>query len=242
MTLAKTNVADSDAALPDAVRREAAAWAAAVDTPVPAGLDSTQFCFRPHPDWEAAERVFRETTGFEGRDDPARLIPAFGSSAVGNDTHRRLCWLCVNAARMVRHCWDEMAENPDARDALEVLAAHLRGAEVDLDPLTEPAVAVRDGRRVSDCDACRVEPVAAAVATAALFALHADVNDAGVCLQHVQAAADEGCWWDDASDARAADRPFAAWFVAYALPASWRCEELPSCAPGVPVWEVVRTR
>ena len=231
-----------------ALRAEAAAWAAVADAPVPAGPDSTGSSFQPHPDWKAAEAAFCAAhPDLDGRADAARLVPAFGPFEPGDETHRRLCWLCVNAARMVRHCWDEIAENPDARDRLAALADVLRGdwflrgegAEPDWAPLTDAATARRDGEQVNDCDACRVEPVAAAVAFAARFARDSKPADAAECLRRVRGAADEGCWWCDPAEPDTAHAPFAAWFVAHALPAAWGCEELPPCDPGVPVWRVV---
>ncbi|QDT14926.1 hypothetical protein [Alienimonas californiensis] len=246
--------ADLDPTLPEAVRVEAAAWAAAADAPVPEGPDSTDFSFQPDPAWEEAEEAFLEAFDAahpdleaEGRGDVVRLLPACGPFEPGDETHRRLCWLCVNAARMVRHCWDEIAENPDARDRLAALADVLRGdwflkgegPEPDWAPLTEAAVALRDGQKVFDCDSCRVEPVAAAVAHAARFARDGRLADAADSLRHVRWAADEGCWWHDPEEPQAADAAFAEWFVRYALPAAWRCQELPPCDPGVPVWRVV---
>ena len=183
----------------------------------------------------------------EGRHDAGRLVGAFARFESGGETHRRLCWLCVNAVRMVRHCWDGIAENPDARDRLKELADALRGGwflrgegdEPDWPVLTDSAVAVRDGEKVADCDACRVEPVAAAVAFAARFAANGHRRDAAECLQCVQSAAEEGCWWSEPDEPDAAAQPFAAWFVTHALPTAWRCEELPACDPGVPAWRAV---
>ncbi|MFH5803235.1 hypothetical protein [Alienimonas sp. DA493] len=246
--------ADLDPVLPEPLRTEAAAWAAVANAPVPAGPDSTDFSFQPDPAWEAAEEAFLDAFDAahpdleaDGRGDVVRLLPAFGPFAPGDETHARLCWLCVNAVRMVRHCWDEIAENPDARDRLFALADVLRGdwfrkgegAEPEWAPLTEAAVALRDGTKVSDCDSCRVEPVAAAVAHAARFARDGDRSDAAACLRNVQWAADEGCWWHDPAEPASAPAEWAVWFVLHALPAAWRCEELPPCAPGTPVWRGV---
>ena len=183
----------------------------------------------------------------EGRHDAGRLAAAFVRFEPGDELHRRLCWLCVNAVRMVRHCWDQIAENSDARDRLAELADVLRGGwflrgegdEPDWAPLTDAAVAVENDRTIADCDANRVGPVAAAVAFAARFAANGHRRDAAESLQRVQWAAEEGCWWGEPDEPESAGLPFAAWFVAHALPAAWRCEELPPCESGVPVWRVI---
>ena len=237
--------ADLDSLLPAALRTEAAAWVAACDGLRIVG-EPWQKAFgkaflAAHPEFDP-DRVW-----MEGPHDMIRLLPAFGPFKPGDETHARLCWLCVNAVRMVRHCWDGIAENPDARDRLADLADLLRGdwflkgegPEPDWAPLTEAAVALRDGSMVNDCDACRVEPVAAAVARAARFARDGDVNAAAACLQSVQVAESEGCWWCDPTEPDAANEEFAPWFARRALPAAWRREELPPREPGVPVWRVV---
>ncbi|NNJ27009.1 hypothetical protein [Alienimonas chondri] len=251
--------ADLDPILPEPLRVEAAAWAAAADAPVPEGPDSTAFSFQPDPAWETAEEAFIETFSeaypdleLEGRGDIVRLLPAFGSFDSGDPHpggrgHARLCWLCVNAIRTVLHCWDGIAENPEARDHLSALADVLRGDwflngegdEPDWAPLTEAAVAIRDGVKVNDCDACRVEPVASAVAHAARFARDGDSTDAAACLADVGVSADEGCWWHDPANPESAPEAFAPWFARHVLPAAWRCEELPPTEPGEPVWRVV---
>jgi len=237
--------ADLDPTLPEALRLEAAAWATVADglrvigTPEQHAFGEAFLAAHPELD---SDRVW-----MEGPHDVVRLLPAFGLFVPGDETHRRLCWLCVNATRMVLHCWDGIAENPDARDRLSTLAGVLRGdwfqkwdgPEPDWVPLTNAAVAVRDGRTIGDCDACRVEPIATAVAHAARFARDGDLNDAAICLQHVQVAESEGCWWCDPAIPDAANAEFATWFALHTLPASWRCEELPACDPGVPVWRVV---
>ena len=233
---------DLDPLLPADLRAEAAAWAFFADTPVPSGPDGTSWSFQPDPAWEAAEEAFlADHPDLDGRNDIARLVPAFGPFAVGDATHRRLSWLCVNALRMVLHCWDEICDGPDARDRLAALAAHLRGDDPDPDrPVTlEPAVPTRDGLVIGDCDVCRVGPIAEGVALAARFAEGGDPADAAEALRRAQWSGDEGCWWHDPHDASSAPRPFGGWFVLHALPAAWTCEQLPPAEPGVPAWRVV---
>ena len=239
---------DLDPSLPEHLRAEAAAWATALDTPTPTDPAKSDGLFWPHPEWEAAEAAFTAARpGLEGRDDPARLLDALPPFDPGGDDHRRAAWLCVNAVRTVRHCWDLTCENPGARAALAAVAGFLRGENPSPDwpALTAPAVALRDGERVSDCDACAVEPIADAAASAAAFARDGRRADGAACLRSVAVAADEGCWPHGVAGFSVGgrygtpDAPFGAWLVRHALPAAWRCEELPPCEPGVPVWRVV---
>ena len=243
---APVTAADLDPALPEGLRAEAAAWATATDAPTPADPARPGGVFRPDPAWLAAEAAFRAARpGLGGRADEKRLVLAFGDFRPGDLTHRRLCWLCVNACRTVRHCWDGIAENPDARDRLAGLSAHLRGEDrddggrFDLDGATVPAVPLRGGRPIVDCDVGRAGSVADAVAAAAKFVLTADPGDAAGCLGDVWLAVDEGCWWHDPKNPDSAPEEWAAWFVRHALPAAWRREELPPCDPGVPVGAVI---
>ena len=233
---------DLDPLLPAGLRAEAAAWAFFADTPVPAGPDSTSWSFQPDPDWEAAEEAFvDEHPDLDGRNDIARLVPAFGPFAVGDDTHRRLSWLCVNALRMVRHCWDEICDGAGATERLSALADHLRGEDADLAWALrgEPLVPTRDGIVIGDCDVCRVGPIAEGIGLAGRFVLSGDPAEAAEALRRAQWSENEGCWWHDPGDSSSAPRPFGGWFVLHALPAAWRCEGFPPAEPGEPVWRIV---
>ena len=168
-------------------------------------------------------------------------MPAFGTFELGDETHRRLGWLCVNALRMVLHCWDEICDRADARVRLAALAAHLRGEDSDLmwALRSEPMVPTRDGIVIQDCDVCRVGPIAEGIGFVGRFVLSGEPADAAEALRRARWSENEGCWWHDPDEPSSAPRPFGGWFVLHALPAAWRCEELPPTEPGVPVWRTI---
>ncbi|PQO25369.1 hypothetical protein C5Y96_23805 [Blastopirellula marina] len=149
----------------------------------------------------------------------ADFVASFGPSVASSAVHRQLSWLCVNALSMIVPAWQHMCDSNVAEETFHALRKWLQAPrhEVDWQTATSPAVALRDGVRVGDCDACRLEPIADAVASAARYLQSADSADASACLLSVSYAYDEGCHTRDAPDR------FEKWLVFDVLQTSLEC-------------------
>lgn len=91
---------------------------------------------------------------------------------------------------------------------------------VDWESAQIPCIALRDGERVGDCDACRLEPTANAVASTAFYLRTANPEKAVDVLRSTSAAFDEGCHSQDSPDR------FEKWLVFNVLPRACRCEPI----------------
>jgi hypothetical protein len=164
----------------------------------------------------------RYVTECESDDLAFQLIEAFGIAGVGDEGHRRAAWLCVLAVRKVLYGWAALECEGDAPDrAVDAVGSWVQtgAAPRAWGPLCVPAKAVRQGRVIEDCDACRAEPIAAAAAYAARFVQSADPSDAAEVLFSVWCAIDEGVHFPD-------EVPFAEWVVTVALPAAYGLRSL----------------
>ncbi len=163
------------------------------------------------------DAAIRYATSTESDELAPGLIETFGIVVAGDEAHRRAVWLCVLAVRKVLWGWRAMECKGD-KPAVAIDATakwvQTRIAPADWKPLCVPAKAIRRGKRIVDCDTCRVGPIASAAALTARFALYANHLDAAEVLSQVWSSINEGIFWPDAM-------PFEAWVVTIALPASY---------------------
>ena len=145
------------------------------------------------------------------------LIEAFGIGRVGDEAHRRSVWLCVLAARRVLYGWEALeCEGDVPAQAVDAAANWVQTgiAPPDWRPFCIPAEPVRNGRIITDCDACRAEPIALAAAHTASFVTSAAESEAADTLFAAWCAVDEGIHWPDSM-------PFEPWIAVVALPAAY---------------------
>lgn len=152
----------------------------------------------------------------------AELVASFGRSIVGSLTHRQLSWLCINGISMIVPAWKHMCDGNAAEEVFADLRQWLQDPlyAVDWATATTPAIALRDGIRVGDCDACRLEPTAEAVAHTARYLLSANAADATAALLSASDAFDEGCHTPDAPDR------FEKWLVLNVLKSALDCQAI----------------
>ena len=132
----------------------------------------------------------------------AELVASFGDSIAGSTVHQQLSWLCVNAISMIVPAWKYMCDGNAAGETFYNLRQWLEDPmhAMDWSIVTTPAIALRNGVRVGDCDACRLVPIADAVASTARFLQSAQSADATAALISASCAFDEGCHSSDAPD------------------------------------------
>lgn len=147
------------------------------------------------------------------------LVASFGDSIAGALVHKQLSWLCVNGTSMVVPAWKYMCDGNAAEETLNDLRTWLQDPahSVDWASAVTPAVGRRGGVPVGDCDACRLEPIADAVASTARYLRSADPVDATAGLLSARYAYDEGCHSDEAPDR------FEKWLVFEVLEAALDC-------------------
>lgn len=153
---------------------------------------------------------------FDDEDTTAELVSSFDVAVIGSAGHQQLSWLCVNALSMVVPAWKQMCDGNAAEDTFNNLRQwlhHPRHA-VDWQAAVTPAVALRNGVRIGDCDACRLEPIADAVTSTARYLQSAQPADATATLLSVEGAYSEGCHSPAAPDR------FVTWLVFDVLPVS----------------------
>lgn len=152
-------------------------------------------------------------------EDTDGFVASFGESGIGSAVHKQLSWLCVNALSMIVPAWKHMCDGNAAEDTYINLRQWLQDSShpVDWPVATTPAIAKRNGIRVGDCDVCRLEPIADAVASAARYLQSGQPDDATASLLSASDAYDEGCHSRDAPDR------FGKWLVFDVLQASLDC-------------------
>jgi len=152
----------------------------------------------------------------------ASLVESFGDAEPGSHLHRQLSWMCVNALAMIVPAWKYMCDGNAAEETYLDLRQWLEDPSrpVDWTAARTPAVATRSGMRVGDCDACRLEPIATAVAHTASYLQSADPADATESLESADEAYDEGCHSRDAPDR------FGKWLVFEVLPNALACRPI----------------
>jgi hypothetical protein len=150
------------------------------------------------------------------------LVSAFGESTQAAEVHRQLSWLCVNATGIVVPFWKLMCDSDIPEKTYLGLRNWLADPShaVDWSSAQRRSFATRDGQRVTDCDACRLEPIADAVAKTAEFLRTAESSVAVDALLAVAAAYDEGCHPHDLPDR------FEKWLVFDVLPRACQCKPL----------------
>jgi hypothetical protein len=150
--------------------------------------------------------------------DDLALRESFGIARAGDEAHHRAVWLCVLAARKVIYGWAALECEGDApAQAVEATARWVQsGVAPDWGRLSLAAPAIRGGRVIGDCDACRAEPIAAAAAHTVRFAHTADAAEV---LFMVWCAIDEGVHGEGAM-------PFERWVAMVALPAAFELRSL----------------
>ena len=150
------------------------------------------------------------------------LVSSFGESVLGSRVHRQLSWLCVNAIGMVAPYWKFMCDSDTPERTYLALRKWLADPShsVDWALAQSPSIATRNGARVGDCDACRLEPIADAVAKTATYLRTADSLMAVDALLAVASAYDEGCHPQGSHDR------FEKWLVFDVLPQACQCKSL----------------
>lgn len=150
----------------------------------------------------------------DGEDSAEVLVAAFGDAEPGSPAHRRLSWLCVNAITPIVPYWKLMCDSDGPEQTLGTLRRWLDdpATPVDWEAACRPEVALRDGEVVGDCDACRLEPTADAVAAAAGYLRSADASLAVAALDDASCAWSEGCHPEENSGR------FESWLVLSVLP------------------------
>ena len=173
----------------------------------------------PHAIRLAAHRYVNSPDEDSGAAD---FVASFGDSVKESAIHQQLSWLCVNALWMIVPAWKHMCDGNAAEDTFNNLRQWLQDPThtVDWPTATTPAIALRNGVRVGDCDACRLEPTADAAAHAARYLQSAHSVDAAATLLSASYAYDEGCHSIDAPDR------FEKWLVFEALQTSLQCRPL----------------
>jgi hypothetical protein len=153
------------------------------------------------------------------------LVEAFGDQPVGSLAHRRVSWPCLNALKCVVPAWAASCDDPTAERTFVQLVRHLRdGVAIEgWDVLCQPPTATREGRRIVDCVACMVKPIATGVANAAKYLWCGDPRAAGDVIQNAWCAQDEGAW-------RNKSLSFQQWVVLVGLPAAHDCREVNSAS------------
>lgn len=152
----------------------------------------------------------------------AKLIRSFGSSVVGSQAHRQVARVLINALGMVVQFWKDMCDDDVPEKTFNDLRQWMSDSShpVDWQNACKPSVAKRNGVQVVDCDACRLVPIADAVAQTARYLQSANTESAVEALCSVAGAWDEGCHFRDVPDR------FEKWIVYEVLPFALECRQL----------------
>lgn len=156
---------------------------------------------------------------FDDEEPIHQLIQAFGETEVGSHSHRQVSFLLVNLLTPIVPFWTEMCDDDlpvRTHGELRALLSQENWPNVDWQQLETVAVARRDGEIIGDCDACRVEPMAEAVASCAKFMHTGEQAHAVDCISNAIYATSEGCWVNE--------HRFERWLVEVALRRSLACE------------------
>jgi len=155
---------------------------------------------------------------FDDEDQIRALVSSFGVIEVGSDAHQQVSCLVLNALIPIVPCWEELCDDNAPVETHNKLMAWIsdRLESIDWETAEQVVVAKRNGERIGDCDACRVEPIARAVAACAKFIRGADISDAVDAISNADYAHSEGCWPNQEK------RSFQRWLVENALPKAYR--------------------
>lgn len=124
--------------------------------------------------------------------------------SLGDPQHRSLAFkqiaiLCLKSLEVVVPAWKEICDDNELEETTSKLWRWLENPDhaVDWEAAREPRAALRHGKKIEDCDVCRAEPLAEAVAATATFLRTSNIESAFDALSSVSAAHDEGCHPDD---------------------------------------------
>lgn len=137
------------------------------------------------------------------------LIESFGPAPVGSVAHAQVSRLCLDALRPIVPFWKFMCDDFGPERTVWELNQWLRDRSfrIDWELARRPFICYRDGQRVQDCDACRVEPIAQAVTHCADYLQTGKMESAVATLAQACAAYDEGC------SPEGEERSFEQWLV-----------------------------
>ncbi len=130
------------------------------------------------------------------------LIKSFGEPKPGSPAFRQIAYLCLMALEVVVPAWKEICDGNELEETTTELWKRLKDPdhEIDWRAACSPKPALRHGQQIEDCDACRAEPLADAVASTASFLRTGNISNACDALASASAAHDEGCHPDDEFD------------------------------------------
>lgn len=158
---------------------------------------------------------------WEDLDRELHLIEAFGELQIGNIAHRQVTWLCALASQTILWCWAQLECEGDAPErALKAVTDWVLNdlTPSEWDSLIEPAVPIRDGKPIQDCDVLFAKPVSESAAKTVRFACMGEVTDAVDVLLGIWYAVWEIEW--------AGPMQFNEWFITVALPAAYNLQPL----------------
>jgi hypothetical protein len=146
------------------------------------------------------------------------LIESFGSAPAGSVAHSHVSRLCLEALQPIVPFWKFMCDDEGPVQIVGELNRWItdRSFRIDWESARRPFICYRDGQRVQDCDACRVEPIAQAVAHCADYLQTGNMDSAVATLAQACAAYDEGC------SPEGEERSFEQWLVEEVLLKAYR--------------------
>lgn len=170
---------------------------------------------------EALQAAARALLAYSAGEDSYReLISGFGELRPGTESHEKAVLFCCHAVRRVIYGWEALGcDGTLPEQGLTAVEQWVFTGAPVADNWTVDAPALRKGRRIVDCDACRAEPIASAVAELASFAQTADKEKGRSVLSDVAMAISEGIESPDSLE-------FGNWLVQVALPAAWELRKL----------------
>lgn len=127
------------------------------------------------------------------------LTRSFGDPEADSLAFKQIAILCLKSLDVVVPAWKEICDDNELLQTTAELWKRLEDSDhsVNWEAACSPKPALRHGKKVEDCDACRAEPLAEAVAATATFLRTANIESAFDALSSVSAAHDEGCHPDD---------------------------------------------
>lgn len=130
------------------------------------------------------------------------LIRSLGEPEPDSLAFKQIAILCLKSLDVVVPAWKEMCDANDLEETTAELWKRLEDPDhsIDWEGACSPKPALRQGKQIKDCDACRAEPLAEAVAATATFLRTANIESAFDALSSASAAHDEGCHPDDEFD------------------------------------------
>jgi hypothetical protein len=148
------------------------------------------------------------------------LIDAFGHCEKGNQTYRRLLWLCLFASRRAIPCWQLYCDTRKPQQTIEALENYLiQGIEVpDWKLFAKAAEPSFRGRPIVDCRYCDTSEASGAVASSVSFLISGNPDDARQCIAEADEAFGQSPLqeYDD----------FGRWITEFAIPIAYHEREM----------------